>query len=570
MRWRSDMAEGLSGRPEVWQDVAAGRDSYTAGRDTYAGSGNVYATAGNVHIHEALQARPSAPVRAWGNVPARNPVFTGREEQLAAIRDALLSGSRAAVQALHGMGGVGKTQLAIEYAHRFADSYDVVWWLDAEKAELLESQFADLATVLGCAESATPPAAVRRAVLSDLYRRPGWLTIFDNAEDPDGLLDWLPNGPGHVLVTSRFAGWSEVAVLVPVGLLSRSESMELLRKRVPGLAESDATLLAAALGDLPLAIAQAAVYLAETRMRPTDYVVLLKDRATELLGEGKPLTYRAGTLTAVTTLAYDRLRVADEDAADLAVICAFLPPGRIPVTWFTTATERLPDRLATRLADPLARSRLLTALTRTTLVQASGDGLTMHRLTQAILRTHQAPDTMRALAEAVTVTTASDHAAFFTVRREFLSERLTLISVTGDFDRYSARTLRQFAVEAYDAGASRIVFDLSDISFMDSKGVGVLLGSLKRAVAKGGTIALVITSERPLRPLRLTGLNAIFHIFDNVDKAVEFASADRVPPVRGRKTTTTASREDEHPDSAHVSTQLADLIDRLECRPDVF
>ena len=557
------MAEGLSGRPEVRQDVAAGRDSHTAGRDAYSGSGNVYATAGDVHIHEALQARPSAPVRAWGNVPARNPVFTGREEQLTAVRDALLSGSRAAVQALHGMGGVGKTQLAIEYAHRFADSYDVVWWLDAEKPEVLESQFADLAAVLGCAEPTTPPTAVRRAVLSDLYRRRGWLIIFDNAEDPDGLLGWLPNGPGHVLVTSRSAGWSEVAVLVPVGVLPRGESVELLRKRVPGLAEADAVLLAAALGDLPLAIAQAAVYLAETRMRPADYVVLLKDRATELLGEGKPLTYRAGTLTAVTTLAYDRLRLADEDAADLAAICAFLPPGRIPVTWFTTATQRLPDGLATRLADPLARSRLLATLTRTTLVQASGDGLTMHRLTQAILRTyHRTPDIMRALAEAVTVTTTSDHVEFFAVRREFLSERVTLISVAGDIDSYTAPTLRQFVVEAFRAGASRIVFDLSDLSFMDMRGARVLIGSLKQALDQRGTIALVITSDAPLRSLRYTGLSGIFHIFHDVDKAVEFASADRVPLVPGRKATTTVSRENEQPDSAHVSTQLAHLVER--------
>lgn len=527
------MAQGTSGPPEVRQDVAAGRDSYTAGRDTYAGSGNVYATAGDVHIHEARPAQPPAPVRAWGNVPARNPVFTGREAQLAAIRDALLSGNRAAAQALHGMGGVGKTQLAIEYAHRFADSYDVVWWLNAEKAVLLESQFADLAAALGCAGPAAPPAAVRRAVLSDLHWRQGWLVVFDNANEPDDLRDWLPNGLGHVLITSRSTGWSEVAVPVPVGVLLRGEAVELLRDRIPGLAEADAALLAAALGDLPLAIAQAAVYLSETQMRATDYIDLLKDRATELLSEGKSMTHQPGTLTAVTALAYDRLRAADEDAADLADICAFLPPERIPVAWFTTASERLPDRLATRLADPLTRSRLLAALIRTTLVYASGEGLIMHRLTQDILRTrHPAPDAMRALAGAVTTaTTASGHAQSFTVRREFLSERVTLIAATGELDYFSAPTLREFAIEAHDAGASRIVFDLSNVDHLDSKGVGVLIVSLKRAIAKEGTIALVITHQQNLSYLRIAGLTRVFHIFDDVHEAVEFASADQVPPV---------------------------------------
>jgi len=426
------------------------------------------------------------------------------------------------------MGGVGKTQLAIEYAHRFADSYDVVWWLDAEKTMLLESQYADLAAVLGCVEPGTPAATVRRAVLSDLHWRRDWLIIFDNAADPDNLREWLPNGPGHVLITSRSAGWSEVAIPVPIDVLPRGESVQLLRGRVPGLAESDAALLAEALGDLPLAIAQATVYLAETRMRPADYIVLLNDRATELLSEGKPVTYRAGTLTAVTTLAYDRLRSADKDAADLAAICAFLPPERIPVAWFITATDRLPDTLATRLADPLALSRLLATLTRSSLVHRDANGLTMHRLTQAILRTrHQSSGTMRELAEAVT--TAKGHELLITIRREFVSERVTIIAVTGDMDWYSAPALRKWVIEALKAGASRIVFDLSNVDFMDVPSIGVLAGSLKGARAREGTIALVITNQRILRLISIAGLDRVFHTFDNVREAFELASADQVP-----------------------------------------
>jgi len=380
------MADDEDGRPGIRQDVSAGQDSYAAARD--------------VIVNQATAPPAPAPLRAWGNVPARNPSFSGREERLATMRETLLSGNRAAVQALHGMGGIGKTQLAIEYVHRFSDDYDVVWWLDSENAVLFTQQYADLAAALGCAEPTARPDAVRRGVLSDLHHRRRWLLVFDNAEDPGALRDWLPSGHGHVLITSRSADWDELAVLVPVDVLPRPESVQLIRFRVPQVTAADAATLAEALGDLPLAIAQAAAYLAETRMPAAGYVSLLQDRAPELLGKRKPATYRA-TLTAVITLAYDRLRDTDGDAADLAAICAFLSPEPIPVTWFTTP-DRLPATLRARMSDPLGCQDLLQVLTSTSLARLDADGLTMHRLTQAILRTHcEAADEVRGLAEAV-------------------------------------------------------------------------------------------------------------------------------------------------------------------------
>jgi hypothetical protein len=393
-------------RPGLRPDVNAANDAYASGRDLYA------ARVINIHDAPTSAALSGAPARAWGNVPARNPAFTGREEHLAAIRATLLSGNRAAVQALHGIGGVGKTQLAIEYAHRFSDDYDIVWWLDTESSALFGQQYADLAVALGHAEPGTQQDVARRALLRHLHRQPRWLLIFDNAEDPGMIRDWLPSGPGHVLITSRSAGWGELALLVPVDVLSRDESVRLLRNWLPGLPAPDARDLATALGDLPLAIAQAAAYLAETRMRAAEYVALLEDHVAELLSESKPTSYRGGTLTAVTTLAHDRLRAADEDAAGLASICAFLAPEPIPGDWLATAASRLPDRLATRLGDPLERLKLLTTLTRTSLAHLDDDGLTMHRLTQAILRARTQPAAaIRGLAEAIVITNCPADAA---------------------------------------------------------------------------------------------------------------------------------------------------------------
>ena len=365
---------------------------------------------GGAGIHGSPQA-PLAqePLRAWGNVPARNPAFAGREEQLARIRQALAAeGGRAAVQALHGMGGVGKTQLAIEYAHRYAGDYDVTWWLDSENPVLMMQQYADLAEHLGAARKGLPVDAMRRALLSDLHRRPRWLLVFDNAEDPAFLRGWLPSGPGHVIITSRSQDWAELAAPVPVDVLPRPESVELVRARVPGITTADAETLAAALGDLPLALAQAAAFLAATRMPAAGYTQLLKDRAATLLSKGKPLTYR-DTLSAATALACERRRAADEDAAALAEICAFLAPEPVPVGWLAAAAGKLPGGLPARLPDPLERDDLVTALTRTSLARLNDDGLTMHRLTQAILRARSTePDKVRRHAEAVATANAPE------------------------------------------------------------------------------------------------------------------------------------------------------------------
>jgi tetratricopeptide (TPR) repeat protein len=365
---------------------------------------------GGFGVHEGSQELLARkPLRAWGNVPARNPAFAGREEQLAGIRQALAGeGGRAAVQALHGMGGVGKTQLAIEYAHRHSGDYDVTWWLDSENTTLMTQQYADLAEHLGATPKGLPLDAMRRALLSDLHRRPRWLLIFDNAEDPAFLRDWLPSGPGHVIITSRSQDWAELAAPVPVDVLPRPESVELLRARMPGITIADAETLAGALGDLPLALAQAAAFLAGTRMPAAGYTQLLKDRAAALLSKGKPLTYR-DTLSAATALACDRLRAADKDAAGLAEICAFVAPEPVPVGWLVTAAGKLPGGLPGRLPDPLNRDELMAALTRTSLARLNDDGLTMHRLTQAILRARSTePDKVRTHAEAVVTTNAPE------------------------------------------------------------------------------------------------------------------------------------------------------------------
>jgi hypothetical protein len=341
--------------------------------------------------------------RVW-NIPARNPGFTGRDGLLAAVRERLLAGDKAVVRAFQGMGGVGKTQLAIEYAHRFADDYDLAWWVNSEQAGLIGDQFAALGAALGCVEAGSGVEVVRAAVLGELRERGRWLLVFDNAEKPADIAGWLPGGGGHVLITSRERTWAEIAAPVEVDVLSRDESVALLRDRIAGLGAAGADRLADQLGDLPLAVAQAAGFMAETGTSAAQYLDLLRTRAGKLLNQAAPGSSYPRSLAAATRLVADRLDGEDPAAAQLASVCAFLAPEPVPEDLFTGTLGELPGELAARAADPLGWRQTLAHLARQSLARIDQRGLVMHRLTQAILRDRLAPQqesATRACSEAI-------------------------------------------------------------------------------------------------------------------------------------------------------------------------
>ena len=322
--------------------------------------------------------------RVW-NIPARNPGFTGRDELLREVRDRLRAGEKTVVQALQGMGGVGKTQMAIEYAHRFAQTYDLAWWVASEQPALIGDQFAALADDLGYAEADLGTKQIQAAVLRELRQRGGWLLVFDNAEDPEDLREWLPSGNGHVLITSRTPGWGDIATSVEIDVLARAESVAILRERVAGLGDAEANELAERLGDLPLAMAQAAGFMAESGITAAGYLALLETRTREALDEGRPGGYPM-SLAAATSLSADQLADKDPAAAELASLCAFLAPEPIPQEMLTSAATELPAALASIAADPLAWARTSVRLGRSALARIDQGRLQMHRLTQAILR----------------------------------------------------------------------------------------------------------------------------------------------------------------------------------------
>lgn len=226
------------------------------------------------------------------NVPGRNRRFTGREEELRLLRDRLLRGGAAVISgetqvvALQGMGGIGKTQIAMEYAHRFRAAYDVVWWISADQVAFIDTQLGDLGAAMALpltANAAENLRVVRQALRTGRpYGR--WLLIFDNAEDAARVAEFLPQGAGHVIVTSRGSAWADRATATQnVDVFQRRESVAHLMNRVPSMTGDVAGQIASRLGDLPIAVAAAGALLSETGRGAEDYLREI-DRSPDNIG----------------------------------------------------------------------------------------------------------------------------------------------------------------------------------------------------------------------------------------------------------------------------------------------
>lgn len=342
-------------------------------------------------VPPAEERDPNEPPPVWGNVPPRNINFTGREDLLTDLHDRLRAGTTAVLpHTLHGMGGVGKSQLAIEYVYRHTTDYDLIWWVPAEGTGQIRQSLTELAAQLGLPVAGEVNVAVPAVLEALRIGRPyrNWLMIFDNAEDLDSVRRFFPSdGPGKVLVTSRNPHWSRVAHTLEVNVFDRAESTELLRLRDPDLDEGAASRLADALGDLPLAIEQAAVWLAETGMPVDEYLELFEEKAGELMAQGTPPDYPV-PVAAAWNVSLERLHETDPAALQLLRVCAFFAPE--PISRRLLSGGRNidgPAELVRTLSDPIRLGRALRAINQYALAKISyrHNTILLHRLVQRVL-----------------------------------------------------------------------------------------------------------------------------------------------------------------------------------------
>jgi tetratricopeptide (TPR) repeat protein len=328
-----------------------------------------------------------APAQAiWGPVPSRLPDFVGRETWLETLRQTLTRSGRVGVVAIQGLFGVGKTQLAIEYANRYADEYDLVWWVPCDDAAAAQGAMADLAARAGIAGTTPGADDSDFGELFDVLRRrqrfPRWLVIFDNVNEPEDIKGLIPPLPGDVLITTRSSRWDASGELLELDVFDRAESIEFLRRRMRNFTADTAHRLAEGVGDLPLLLEHAV----ESRIAVNTYLARLDSEPLRLLND-QPADYHA-IIANVWRTAVDQLRAEAPDAFDLLRCLAFFGLDPVPRESLERGSYRPDISIHTMLLDPIRLARAITKLRRAGLLRMrpGSRGLAVHRVTRCVVR----------------------------------------------------------------------------------------------------------------------------------------------------------------------------------------
>ena len=323
------------------------------------------------------------------------PVFlVGREALLTGLEEGLYetSGVGLRVVTLSGLGGAGKTSVAVEFAHRHLDRNAVVWQFAAEEATNLKAQFGELAALLRAAGSddTGDPVAQVHSILATI---PGqWLLVFDNAQDEVSLQNVLPPaGNGRILITSQNPHWT-VGGVIEVPALNDDIAAAFLQKRTGSEDEGAARQLAAELGGLPLALEQACAFMRQTGHDIGEYLSMFLERRTDLLKRGKPANYDRQVAT-TWSLAFDRIQQGTPQAIGLLRVLATCAPENIPVRLLLHDRPGLARAFGAKVAplivplleDSIKTDDAIAALRSYSLISLLADGtVSVHRLVQAI------------------------------------------------------------------------------------------------------------------------------------------------------------------------------------------
>lgn len=341
------------------------------------------------------------------NVPYRqNPYFTGREDIFTQLRKALTTRQVAALtqpQAISGLGGIGKTQTAIEYAYRFAKEYQAVLWVKADSNDTLISDFVSIASLLRLPQNVEMEQnQVINTVKSWLENHTDWLLIFDNVEEIALVKNFIPAiTRGHILLTTRAKAMGRIAQRIELEKMQPDEGA-LFLLRWANIIAPNATLNEASASDrtkareiseimdgLPLALDQAGAYIEETACGLSGYLNLYRKRSISLLQQrGKLAIDHPEAVTTIWSNSLEKVQQTNPAAAELIQLCTFLYPDMIPEEIIIEGSPELGPILQPIAEDLIELNVAIGELLKFSLIQRSPDGgnLALHRLVQFVLK----------------------------------------------------------------------------------------------------------------------------------------------------------------------------------------
>ena len=354
----------------------------------------------------------------WDIPYERNPIFSDRDEDFQHL-DEVFMGEKTALtrpQAVSGLGGIGKTQLAVEYAYRHRDNYKAILWVSADSRETLVSDFVKVATLLKFAKmNAENQTHAVNAVKYWLEHNDDWLLIFDNADDPTIVKDFIPStSKGHILLTTRMQTMGRMTQPIGIEEMEPENGALFLLRRV-NIIERNAPLESASKGDrieaqkiseilggLPLALDQAGAYIEETGCSLSDYLDRYQKRNSHLLKRrGEDPLDHPEPVSVTWSLSFEKVAQANQTAAELLRYCAFLHPDAIPEEVISEGAPELGQLHQTVAADPFELDEAIGVLRKYSLVRRDPGTktLTIHRLVQDVLKDGMGEETQHRWAE---------------------------------------------------------------------------------------------------------------------------------------------------------------------------
>jgi tetratricopeptide (TPR) repeat protein len=338
------------------------------------------------------------------NVPfPRNLFFIGREDLLAQLHTQLQQGQTAALsQAISGLGGVGKTQLAVEYAYRYYQEYQAVLWVHAESVEVLTTSYTEIATLLNLPVKEEPEQAIIiQGVKAWLQNHRDWLLILDNADELDILPAFLPPRlGGHVIITTRAIAPGRFAQRLLVETFPQEQGILFLLRRAGLIAlnadasqaspenQALAELIMREMGGLPLALDQIGAYLETTGSSLAAYWQLYQQHRVDLLKDYRGLLVDHPPIATTWSLSIARVEERNPAAVDLLRLCAYLSPDAIGEDILIQGADTLPPTLSTAVADGYLLDQAIEALRAYSLIirDTQARALAVHRLIQTVVR----------------------------------------------------------------------------------------------------------------------------------------------------------------------------------------